>query len=285
MSDSIKWLLWILGLILLLWMAVGVDSCRERGWETIPYLCPGCAEEAAVKADIPDIVPSPATADTRLAIDFSQNNSMAFTNQGYDDYRARILEGYKDGQILQITGDYYKAESAPEGFDNMGIARAAAIRDLLAPDIPADKIILKSNSISENSTTKYFSGHTYLWVSEQAKSVEEIDGCTTIRFEFNSAAGNLNAEIIASLDKIAERVRRTGEKITITGHTDDIGEADTNLDLARKRAMKIRQEFINRRILKDQISPNSKGAAEPIASNDSERGRAENRRVEVCISE
>ncbi len=284
MSDSIKWLLWILGLILLLWTGISVESCRERGWETIPYLCPGCAEEAAANADVPAIVP-PVATDTRLPIDFSQNNSIASTNLGYDEYRARILEGYKDGQILQITGDYYEGETAPEGFDNMGIARAAAIRNLLAPDIPADKIILKSNLVSAASTDKYFSGHSYQWVSEQPKSVEVLDDCTIIRFAFNSADGNLNAEILASLDKIAERVRRTGEKITITGHTDNIGEDEANMRLGRKRAMDVRREFINRRVLREQIDPTSKGESQAIASNDSERGRAENRRVEVCLSE
>ena len=284
MSDSIKWLLWILGLILLLWMGISQEGCRERGWETIPYLCPGCAEEAVTNADVPAIVP-PVTTDTRLPVDFSQNNSVASTNPGYDEYRSRILEGYKDGQILQITGDYYEGETAPEGFDNMGIARADAIRSLLSPDIPAEKIILKSNLISEASADKYFSGHSYLWVSEQPKSVEETDNCTIIRFEFNSADGNLSSEIVASLDKIALRVRKTGEKITITGHTDNVGETEANMRLGRQRAMDIRREFINRRVLREQISPTSKGEGQPVASNDSDRGRAENRRVEVCLTE
>jgi len=281
MSDSIKWLLWILGLILLLWMGVGVDSCRESSWE--PILCDDCVEET-VEADIPAVVP-PSTAETRLPIDFSRENSTAFTNSGYDEYRARILEGYKDGQILEITGDYFEGEIAPEGFDDMGIARASAIRDLLAPDIPAESIILKSNLVATASDDEYFSGHSYKWISEQPKSVEVIDDCTTIRFDFNSADGNLNAEILERLDEIAQRVRRTGEKITITGHTDDVGAENANMSLGRKRALDIRRKFINRRVLREQIETTSRGETEPVASNDSERGRAENRRVEVCLSE
>ena len=282
MSDSIKWLLWILGLILLLWMGVGLDSCRERGWEQI--LCSDCAETVTETVS-PTVVPPPPVTESRLPVDFSRDNSAAFTNPGYDEYRTRMLEGYKDGQILEITGSYYDNEAAPEGFDNMGMARAAAIRGLLAPDIPADKIILKSNLISAGNKGKYFSGHSYRWVSEQPKLVEELDGCTIIRFNFNSSDGNLDAEIVSTLDKITERVRKTGEKITITGHTDDVGEAETNMGLGRKRAMDIRREFINRRVLREQISPTSRGETEPVASNDSERGRAENRRVEVCLSE
>jgi len=283
MSDSIKWLLWILGLICLLWMGLGMESCREYGWEQV--LCAGCTgEAAAAEAVVPPIV-APPVAESRLPVDFTREDATAFTNPGYDDYRARILEGYKDGQILQITGDYYEGEPAPEGFDNMGIARAAALRELLSPDIPADKIILKSNLLTGKSDNQYFKGHNYTWVSEQPKSVEEINDRTTIRFAFNSSDGNLNAEIIASLDKIASRVRKTGEKITITGHTDDVGNPEGNMKLGRKRAMDIRREFINRRVLREQISPTSKGETVPVASNDSDRGRAENRRVEVCLSE
>jgi outer membrane protein OmpA-like peptidoglycan-associated protein len=281
MSDSIKWLLWILGLILLLWLGIGVDSCRENSWE--PILCANCAENAT-EENVPAVV-APPVAETRLPVDFSLDNSTAFTNPGYDDYRTRILEGYKEGQILEITGDYFEGELPPEGFDNMGIARAAAIRDLLVPDIPAENILLKSNLIDVKSDDKYFSGHSYRWVSEQPKSVEVVDDCTTIRFDFNSADGNLNAEILARLDEIAQRVRKTGEKITITGHTDDVGDEDMNMSLGRKRAMDIRREFINRRVLREQIDPTSRGESEPIASNDSDRGRAENRRVEVCLSE
>lgn len=281
MSDSIKWLLWILGLILLLWMGIGVDSCRESSWE--PLLCAGCAE--TVTEETPPTVVTPPVSETRLPVDFSRDNSTAFTNPGYDEYRARILEGYKEGQILEITGDYYEGEAKPDGFDNMGIARASAIRDLLDPDIPAENIILKSNLISDSNDDKYFSGHSYRWVSEQPEAVEVVDDCTTIRFDFNSADGNLSTEILTRLDEIAQRVRKTGEKITITGHTDDVGEADANRRLGTKRSLDIRREFINRRVLREQIITTTKGEEEPIASNDSDRGRAENRRVEVCLSE
>lgn len=281
MSDSIKWLFWILGLVLLLWMGIGLDSCRESSWE--PLLCAHCVE-TGTEVILPAITPPSATED-RLPIDFSRDNSTVSTNLDYDEYRARILEGDKEGQILEITGSYYEGEVPPEEFDNMGVARASAIRDLLKSDIPVEKIILKSNLIATSSKNKYFAGHSYQWISEQPKLVEQLDGCTIIRFDFNSSAGNFDAEIVSTLDKIAARVRATGEKITITGHTDDIGEVESNKSLGLERAMDIRREFISRKVLREQISPKSEGETESVASNDSDRGRAENRRVEVCLSE
>ena len=285
MSDSIKWLLWILGLIALLWCSLTMESCRKNGWENV--LCKDCAVPEVPDVSVtPPVVTPPPAAEKRYPADFAVNGTQAFKNPGYDDYRARILEGYREGQVLEITGDYYAGEPAPEGFDNAGMARAAAVRDLLTPDIPEDVIILKSNEIAgEPGTEKYIKGHSYRWISAKPQEVEQINGCTTIRFAFGSADGKMSAEVSTELDKIAERIRTTGEKVTITGHTDNVGSPAANLKLGKRRAMDIRREFINRKVLREQIITASEGQTDPVAANDTDRGRAENRRTEVCITE
>ncbi len=286
MSESIKWLLWILGLIALLWLSLGAESCRERGWENV--LCDDCATAAAPDVSVtPPAVTPPVAEEKRYPVDFAVGGLAALTNPGYDEYRTRILEGNRDGQVLEITGDYYPDEPTPEGYTNAGLARAAAVRDLLTPDIPAEQIIIKSNLLSGQPAAddKYLQGHSYRWISEQPQEIETIDGCTTIRFAFNSADGKVSDEVSAELDKIADRVRKTGEKVTVTGHSDDIGEPAANLKLGRRRAMDIRRELINRKVLREQIITDSKGESDPVAANDTERGRAENRRTEVCITE
>lgn len=276
MSDTFKWLLWLIGLILLLWISLGVDSCRNAdlgGWEG--FLCNDCSEQTETPV-------APPAEPVRAPVDFQAADTTAYTNPGYEEYRARILEGYKDGQILEITGDYFADEAAPPGYENMGFARAAAIRALLAPDIPTEKIILKSNLLS-GQADGYFTGHSYQWIAEEVESVQEIDGCTIIRFAFNSSDGLLDTDIVASLDKIAARMIETGEGVQITGHTDNVGGIESNVKLGRNRARDIRKELINRRVPLSQISIDSKGMSEPVATNDTDRGRAENRRVEVCL--
>lgn len=282
MSDSVKWLLWLLGMILMLWTGLGWESCRQQGWEQV--ICDDCATVQPAVPAVPEPTVTPPPVESRYPVDFEKSSFTANTNEGYDAYRTRILEGYKDGQVLEITGDYYPDESTPEGFLNAGMARAAAVRDLLTPDIPAERIILKSNLLSDTTDASFINGHSYHWVSEAPKEVEEINGCTTIRFAFNSADGQLSNEIKESLDNIAKRVRETGENIMITGHTDDVGNDGSNMRLGKNRAMDIRREFINRRVLREQIKTDSKGKSDPVSSNDTDRGRAENRRVEVCIN-
>ncbi len=71
--------------------------------------------------------------------------------------------------------------------------------------------------------------------------------------------------------------------IRITGHTDAIGSDAANLRLSIGRAKAVRTNLIMRGIDADRIEFDGKGETEPIATNDTEEGRAQNRRVEFEI--
>ena len=72
-------------------------------------------------------------------------------------------------------------------------------------------------------------------------------------------------------------------RIRITGHTDAIGSLEANQRLSEGRARSVTQEMIKRGIDKDRLEYEGKGELEPIATNDTEEGRALNRRVEFVI--
>jgi outer membrane protein OmpA-like peptidoglycan-associated protein len=73
-------------------------------------------------------------------------------------------------------------------------------------------------------------------------------------------------------------------KIFLEGHTDDTGSAEDNLVLSKRRAESVKRYLISRGIREDFITADGKGEASPIASNDTPKGRAENRRVEIVLS-
>lgn len=72
-------------------------------------------------------------------------------------------------------------------------------------------------------------------------------------------------------------------RILITGHTDDVGSERFNLILSEKRAKSVKDALVQRGIEAERIEIVGKGESEPVAPNDTEEGRAENRRVEFEV--
>ena len=72
-------------------------------------------------------------------------------------------------------------------------------------------------------------------------------------------------------------------RIKIIGHTDSVGSDASNQKLSEGRARSVRGEMISRGISADRIEYEGKGEMAPIATNETEEGRAKNRRVEFII--
>ncbi|HEY8878307.1 MAG TPA: OmpA family protein, partial [Roseateles sp.] len=74
-------------------------------------------------------------------------------------------------------------------------------------------------------------------------------------------------------------------RVTIVGHTDSTGSDAINDPLSRERALSVRDYLSARGVAPSRISVAGRGSHEPVASNDTEAGRAANRRVEIFLSE
>lgn len=88
------------------------------------------------------------------------------------------------------------------------------------------------------------------------------------------------------LDVMAENMKRDvpDVQLTILGHTDAIGSDTYNNDLSRRRAASVMQALIERGCNPAQMSTVAVGKMQPIAPNNTDEGRARNRRVEFMIS-
>lgn len=74
-------------------------------------------------------------------------------------------------------------------------------------------------------------------------------------------------------------------RITITGHTDNIGSKAYNEKLSKKRVESVKAYLLKKGIPKDKILADWKGELDPVKSNNSEKQRAKNRRVEIKLSQ
>jgi outer membrane protein OmpA-like peptidoglycan-associated protein len=103
-----------------------------------------------------------------------------------------------------------------------------------------------------------------------------------ILFPFNRAdvlpAGRQN------LDELAQSLQRYPEtEVLIVGHTDDRGSDQYNMDLSMRRAESAKNHLVARGIAPNRIRTAGRGELEPVATNATDAGRQQNRRVEIAI--
>lgn len=102
-----------------------------------------------------------------------------------------------------------------------------------------------------------------------------------ILFDFDK--DSLKPESKETLDQIALLMKGDDKlKLEIVGHTDNKGTADYNLDLSKRRAANVVAALVtDYKIGADRLSASGAGATKPVDTNDSDEGRAKNRRVEL----
>lgn len=99
---------------------------------------------------------------------------------------------------------------------------------------------------------------------------------------FETGRSALTTESYAVLDEIAASlVERPDVQIEITGHTDNTGSRNTNVRLSRERAQAVRAYLAQRGVSPSRMVAVGAGPDQPIATNTTPEGRAQNRRVEL----
>jgi len=109
-----------------------------------------------------------------------------------------------------------------------------------------------------------------------------LDMPGNVTFAFNSA--DLNAQFHPVLDKVAATLVEYNQTvIEVAGHTDSVGSDAYNQQLSERRASSVATYLAGRGVQSQRVVTVGAGEAHPVASNDTEEGRAHNRRVEITI--
>jgi outer membrane protein OmpA-like peptidoglycan-associated protein len=89
---------------------------------------------------------------------------------------------------------------------------------------------------------------------------------------------------LSSLEEVVDLLQtEPDKKIRVEGHTDSLGAAETNLELSQQRAEAVREALISLGVSAERVTALGMGEDFPIASNEDEEGRAQNRRVDVIL--
>jgi outer membrane protein OmpA-like peptidoglycan-associated protein len=101
---------------------------------------------------------------------------------------------------------------------------------------------------------------------------------------FESGQTELRKEAMASLVEVVDLLQsEPDKKIRIEGHSDSVGDANTNLEISQKRADAVLEALVSLGVEAERVTTQGMGEDFPIASNETEEGRAQNRRVDVIL--
>ncbi len=293
-------IVYILSFLLLIWL-IGLSVCHKT-------TCPDCqTAAAAVPATTSDASLSIAIQDDELDFSTATADNLLFVkgsceyttplSQDLQNVFAKTVQHLQEhtNRILVLTGLYENEEtnSCTDAVD-LGVARAEQIKELLVQmGAPAERIELDASEIRDLPDYKnMLEGGFDYYFKETIEAVEpEILGEAALRsdkitlyFESNEQEINLTAEQRNYLNSLQVYLAENPTaKAKVTGHTDSAGNDAWNMRLSRKRSEFVRDFMIEQGIPKRQIRNEGIGPDEPIASNNTEEGKALNRRVEITL--
>ncbi len=116
------------------------------------------------------------------------------------------------------------------------------------------------------------------------KEPPKVKNITLPGNSFESGQSQIKPGHVSSLEVLLPLLNEFDKwKIQITGHTDNVGSEEKNLELSEERARSVRDWFIAKGIDSARIAYVGKGSLKPIADNKTAEGRSKNRRVEIKV--
>ena len=113
----------------------------------------------------------------------------------------------------------------------------------------------------------------------------DITSLLTTPINFSTNGTTLAADSTQLVAQIASKVKSCGTvKVVVTGYTDNTGTDAVNVPISTSRAKVVADALIADGVDGNSVSSSGAGSANPIASNDSPEGRAQNRRTEITVS-
>jgi len=108
------------------------------------------------------------------------------------------------------------------------------------------------------------------------------DGFIALYINFDTGKSNIKPESMGIIEQIAAVLKAHPElKVSIEGHTDNVGTPQSNKTLSQQRARSVVNAVAQKGIAADRMTAVGWGQEKPVADNRSEEGQAKNRRVEV----
>jgi outer membrane protein OmpA-like peptidoglycan-associated protein len=221
---------------------------------------------------------------------FRWNTEKPETDANFASWKKAFLakKDHGQGDTLVVTG-YYRA--GEPGGEKLALARAAALRDLMAPEIPASRVRIAARKIEDDGLAeggKPMESASFSWakmvLKQEDSAIIESDKDVILLFPFNSTEKERDAKVDAYLKDLCSKHINSGATFNVVGHTDNVGTDEENNALGLARAKSVARILISNGIAANRIQTASKGKSEPVADNNTDDGRHQNRRVVITVN-
>lgn len=271
------------------------DCVHTSSWNKDKATVAGCDGYVVDKAV--SIIKGEAQ-DAITTITFPQAEVFSFDSDKLSDGGKAYIRHYRDelrdalAQAYAIIVLGYTDSTGDENY-NLGLSqrRAQAVADYLTSlGVPADKMKIvgrgENDPIVPNDTeqNRAQNRRVEVVVVGQPRALDAMVFPSVALFERRSAEITADGKMLLekSIVKAHDELRKA-VFIAIVGHTDDVGDDAYNQTLSEQRANAVRDYLVGGGTDPGKIVTWGAGEKEPIASNATPEGRAENRRVEVLV--
>jgi K(+)-stimulated pyrophosphate-energized sodium pump len=183
------------------------------------------------------------------------------------------------------------SESVSKAMDGVNVEMATP---QLASELPVSDAIKNlgdkmdkalSSGVTLNIPENGIESNLLKFIEDKSKPVDKTTWFDFDRLTFETGKSSLKSESAEQLKNIAEILKAYPDvNVKVGGYTDNQGDANANLTLSSDRASAVKAELIKLGIDDSRLESEGYGVKHPIASNDTEEGRAANRRTSVRVT-
>jgi OmpA-OmpF porin, OOP family len=287
LSKPLYWLITLLWFLAGTWWYAGCSKCTSCTTETSTATTPNVS------------LPGFSVSDGNWALNNTDNLKFGLSGS-MPVYSASItksldsLVAYAKAnptKTITVTGHYSAKEKNTSTFENLGLARADEIKKWLVSKGVSDKNVVTKSQLDEalvfNPADTLIGGISMTInnaATEPAVVKDDLFAPRTVYFNTGKNVLNVDAELKKYLQNAATYLQNHADKkLVVTGYTDNVSDADKNLQLSVNRAAFVKSELTKQNIAADRIESSGKGINEPAADNATAEGRAKNRRVTIQL--
>ncbi len=262
-----------------------VDDCYYEGYDVdiskanMSSVCFAGQLGAGVKFAIP-------VAGERCYVGLEASYEFGFTNT-YGG-KEKKGEAYDVANIFSRNNYQLNGKRRLSGFELQAVLSVpfSIFKRKTQEPTPIPETVVKEEPLEQPAVEEdkpCFSLDEIVDIMAKGQSVEGKTICAIDAINFDFSKSVIKSDSYDYLDNLAEILIRINKTVEVKGHTDNVGSEDFNMNLSKERAIAVVEYLVKKGVSRSKLRYSYYGESRPLVSNDTDEGRAINRRVEFSI--